>query len=366
MTAVAALLLVAGLFAISPQARVFAQGSLESLLAQFGFTRAPSELPAVATTQPREGDPWAATIPEPTRQPAAPKPALTREEVQTQVGFPVKEPAYLPTGYREVAPLTAFTDGGRKWVAWHAAPVQREGCEVGISLIQEPIPPQTGLRPPTALGNSQVTMVIVADVPGLWIEGLAKSQCDAPSADGKTVVTTTGTGDLLIWDRDGVRYQLTASSTVGLEEGLKIAKSLRGDGTVVTPVPGNSELQDLSTPRPILGQVLGQRLLGKLVITFEGETYAGWWAHASDEIKPVHIQESLFESAIAALRNAAIPTGYVSDKGDTLGQRYVVIEVWERQVNVGASGGDARLREVAAQGWAQYFGDALRGHAPRQ
>lgn len=357
---IAALLLVASLFAVSPQARVFAQSSLENLLAQFGFTRAPRERPTAAATPPAAGSAWSAPIPEPTRQPATPRPALTREEVQAEVGFAVEEPTHLPIGYREAAPLTPFTDGARKWVTWHAAPVERKGCEVGISLVQEPVPPQTSLRPQIALGDSPVTMVIVADAPGLWIEGFAESQCDSLSADGKTLVTTTGTGNLLVWDQDGVRYHLTASSSLGLEQVLKVAESLRGDGTAVTPVPGNPELQGLHTPRPILGQVPGQRLQGKLVITFEGESYAGWWAYASDEIDPAHAQGYLFAPAIAALRDAATPTGWISDRGDTLGQRYVVVEIWQRQVNVGTSGGDVRLREMAAQGWAQYFENALK------
>ncbi|HOR01581.1 MAG TPA: hypothetical protein PLJ35_22430, partial [Anaerolineae bacterium] len=149
-------------------------------------------------------------------------------------------------------------------------------------------------------------------------------------------------------------------SSLSLEEALKVAESLRGDGTAITPGPPNPELQDLSTPRPMLGEVPGQRLRGKLVITFEGERYAGWRAYASDEVELAQTQADLFAPAIAALRDAAIPTGRISDRGDTLGQRYVVVEVWERQVNVGASGGDARLRELAAQGWAQYFEDALQ------
>jgi len=360
LAAVAVLLLVAGLCAVSPQARVMAQGSLETLLAQFGFTRASREQPTVATAQPTGDGAWSVRIPEPTLQPATPRPALTREEVQAQVGFAVKEVTDLPAGYREVAPLTPFTDGSRKWVTWHAAAVERQGCDMGLSLIQEPVPPQAGLRPQTPLGDAPVTMVTGASPSGVCGRSLAQSQCDSPAADGKTLVTTTGTGNLLIWDRDGVRYQLTASSSLSLEEALKVAESLRGDGTAITPGPPNPELQDLSTPRPMLGEVPGQRLRGKLVITFEGERYAGWRAYASDEVELAQTQADLFAPAIAALRDAAIPTGRISDRGDTLGQRYVVVEVWERQVNVGASGGDARLRELAAQGWAQYFEDALQ------
>ncbi len=364
LAAVAVLLLVAGLFAVSPRARVLAQGSLETLLAQFGFTRASREQPTVATAQPTGDGAWSVRIPEPTLQPATPRPALTREEVQAQVGFAVKEVTDLPAGYREAAPLIPSTDGTRRWVTWRAAAVERRGCDMGISLIQEPVPPQTGLRPQTPLGDSPVTMVIVGDAPGLWIEGFAQSQCDSPAADGKTLVSTTGTGNLLIWDRDGVRYQLTASSSLSLEEALKVAESLRGDNAGITPVPLNPELQELNTPRPMLGQVPGQRLRGKLVITFEGERYAGWRAYASGEPGPALAQADLFEPAIAALRDTAVPTGQISDRGDTLGQCYVVVEVWEREVNVGASGGDARLRELAAQGWAQYFGDALQRREP--
>ena len=358
-TAVALLLILAGTVMVYPQARAFAEDSVDYLLAHFGFSRTP-RTPAIIKT-PLLVPPETTRIPEPTRQPTTQTLPLTREQAQAQAGFSVKEPTWLPAGYQHQDDFVILAGEMGKRVMWHAVPVKRVGCEYGIHLEQAPVPIKLGFEAGGPIGDHPAAAVIVNQTPGLWIGQAALAVCDFPAMDGTITTVMTGTGDLLIWDSDGIRYRLEATSSLGLEEIIKVAESLRGDDRVITPVPPNAAfvtaMRGLKSAMPVLGQVPGQRFYGKLVITFEGNNYAGWSAYeASEDIHPMQIQAALFAPALVALRDSSIPTQRLSSELDTFSERYVVVEVWDSQVNIGATGAQTELRELAVKTWAEYFG----------
>jgi len=358
-TTVALLLILAGTVMIYPQAHAFAQDSVDYLLAYFGFSRA-SRIPPIIKT-PLPVPPETTRIPEPTRQPAIQTLPLTREQAQAQAGFSVKEPTWLPAGYQHQDGFVILAGEMGKRVMWRAFPVKPVGCEYDIHLEQSPVPLKLGFEEGLPIGDHPMAAVIVNQSPGLWIGQAALAVCDFPAADGTITTVMTGTGDLLIWDSDGIRYRLEATSSLGLEEMLKMAESLRGDDRVITPAPPNpafvTALRALKSTRPVLGEVSGQRFHGKLIITFEGNSYAGWSAYeASEDIQPAQVQADLFVPTVAALRDSSIPTQRLSGELDTFSERYVVVEVWDSRVNIGATGAEAELRELAVKMWAEYFG----------
>lgn len=229
-----ALLLLAGLGAVYPPARVWAQNSIDELLSYLGFSReAPGPQP-IMTVMPVPVQGSTSDMPDNSRtQPdtgySAEEvqtnfPLFTREQIQAQVGFRVKSPSYLPSGYQEVPGFENVIGG--KAVLWRADKSMRSSlCESSTILLSQSIAAK-----PTddqeRIGGASATAVTVSGAPGLWIERIEAGPCASHSADGKDI-TATLIVSKLTWAQDGIRYSLSGDPRLGLNEMLKIAESLQ-------------------------------------------------------------------------------------------------------------------------------------------
>lgn len=195
-----------------PAARAWAGDAATGLMAHFGYSRAPVHL-AVPTE--RRVYPAPGTVPSPT-------PRLSRAEAERQAGFQVRIPRHVPGGYE---PLEGFSyDSGHREVGWAAWDTQDRLCGPSISLVQSPTSEQR--RYPSPIGEANATAVAVDRVTGLLVENTEGGICQAFGPDGTARPPSRRIVSLLAWERDGVRYTLSAPAALGRPEILRIADSL--------------------------------------------------------------------------------------------------------------------------------------------
>jgi len=224
--AVAAVLVLAAVFAgtltLYPPARAWAQDTLDGLLAYFGVTRGPQVLPTITVRRvaPDEVTPDVGSS----------SVLLTRKEAEAKVGFPVRVPTYLPPGYRPAAGFEVVAK--IRGVVWKATEEvtddSHDPCSGRIGdLSFAQVPAAESRRFPFPVGKAKVRAITVNGAPGLWVEKVVVSGGVGYNPDGSVMCTYKYFGNILSWEKDGIRYSLTGDASLGLDEMLRVAESVR-------------------------------------------------------------------------------------------------------------------------------------------
>jgi hypothetical protein len=166
----------------------------------------------------------------------------------------------------------------------------------------------------------------------------------------------------LTWIAEGTWIEL--ASTLSEAEMLKVAEGLKTSQTLTSPAPDASAFEErpFCDPRDdppdsyILGKVKGQQHKGDVIIELHDRPkFPESVAFGSDV---PDLLDEVLKPALAALQDSAIsmqrlPYRSISSFGHSeLGclvpnpdvQGYFVIEVWERQVNIGYGGAALEMR----------------------
>ncbi|MFQ5855405.1 MAG: hypothetical protein ACE5LU_07170 [Anaerolineae bacterium] len=304
--------------------------------------------------------------------------------------FNVKQPDYLPEGFK----LTAQR--------YNPGPDPRTG-RTGVSVIEKEVKPQSaGPAAQEATerdrGSEPYIVLVYEAGDGRYVqlfERAARQDEVLPAGEPRTVagqparLQHDGPTLLLTWIEEGTWIEL--QGRLSEAELLRIAGSLVttqrpggvvDDGTAgVAPTSGehdlpvsvmgyppedfpycNPEYHVPSGPEPLLGNVPGQRRKGRITIQIMDPELYPFPESVSYGASVKNVRDEVFTPALAALRDPSVPMQrlpypslsfklseargcYEPDPMKELG--YVVIEVWDDQVNIGYGGAGAALKERA-------------------
>lgn len=215
--------LLSGMMIAVPPARIWAEDTVGGLLVYFGYNRASPISPdgktvnhptAIADncTKAASGDMYCASGDES---------YIKQEQGQEKLGFNLKAPSYVPGGYVDLKIF--LTNPKEKWATWSAESKDNRGvCGLqAIRLGQSPAAVQLkgGSMP---VGDAPAHAVTVGNAPGLWVEKVEGAWCR--QAGGNRIMQTT---NFLSWEADNIRYTLYVDSSLGLDEAIKLAESLK-------------------------------------------------------------------------------------------------------------------------------------------
>jgi hypothetical protein len=155
----------------------------------------------------------------------APGDKVDRDSAQRAVDFPILTPAALepPTAVH----LLRWELGTQVFLAWEASERLPEVGESGTGLLLAEFRADLNeaFFGKILEGGTTVDRVSVDGVPAFWLSGAPHVFMFATGRRDLVEDETRLTGNVLVWERDGITYRL--ESGLDLEESLAIAESLR-------------------------------------------------------------------------------------------------------------------------------------------
>jgi hypothetical protein len=279
--------------------------------------------------------------------------------------FALQQPEYVPAGFeltsQQYAPGTDPQTG-------QALPV---GAAQAGRINGEQVDPSTSPLPAFSAPDAPHIMLeyVARDGHAFRIVERASQPDDRlPAGEARTInqqiamFTSNYQLPTLTWIDQGTWIEL--QGTLPERELGKIAESFV---TTQEPTPGNTNQVISADPSqqptpvpspllPILGNVPQQQFHVRIVFMVgdNGGSGPGWGLSAYEaDGQPLTIEETqtLFRAAIIALRDTSVPMQQVeySDAYNPTITKYVVIEVWDQQINIGTTNDDESLREQAVE-----------------
>ncbi len=309
--------------------------------------------------------------------------------------FNVKQPDYLPEGFK----LTAQR--------YNPGPDPRTG-RTGVSVIEKEVRPQSaGPAAQAAIeqgrGSEPYIVLVYEASDGRYVQLFERAdrQGEAlPAGEPRSVVgqparlQRSDQALKLTWIDEGTRIEL--EGTVSEVELLQIAEGLvttqTPDGVAdggtarVAPTSGEHDLPASimgyspehlpycnpkehapSGPEPLLGEVQGQKRKGSVTIQIMDPNLYPFPESVSYGASVKNVHDEVFAPALAALKDPSVPMHrlpypslsfkFSEAKGcyepDPVELGYVVIEVWDDQVNIGYGGAGATLKQRATEALTQ-------------
>jgi hypothetical protein len=155
----------------------------------------------------------------------APGEQVDLESAQSAVDFPILIPSALdpPTAVH----LLQWELGTQVFLAWEASERLPEVGESGTGLLLAEFRADLdeAFFAKILEGGTTVDQVSVDGVPAFWLSGAPHVFMFETGRRDFVEDETRLTGDVLVWERDGITYRL--ESSLDLEESLAIAESLR-------------------------------------------------------------------------------------------------------------------------------------------
>lgn len=152
----------------------------------------------------------------------------TFDAAQARVDYVIQMPAEL--GPPDELYFRRLSSGMMVSLLYRSRPGLPETLETGVGALLMQFPAETDaadIAKRVSVGMAYVTEVSVNGAAGYWVTGQSELVIDQDPSAGWQETVGRPSGNVLIWERDGMTYRL--ESALGRADAIRIAESLQGD-----------------------------------------------------------------------------------------------------------------------------------------